>query len=360
LRRRHFEELQPVCPVCLHQRSPGEVHRLALASVERERDATIVEGMLHCSNRSCQREYPVIDGIPLLLADLRGFVAGNLPAIMARTDLAAVTESLLGDCCGPASEFDHSRRHLSSYVWDHYADLDSEEPPAEVAPGSVTRLLRQGLAMLGNWCGPTLDLGCSVGRTAFTLAGEQNGLVLGVDSHFASLRVASEVLRYGRLRYPRKRVGLAFDRREFAVDLPGSDLVDFWACDGLSLPLQAGTFGLATGLNLLDAVASPRDLLQAFRTMLRPGGKAFLAAPYDWSSSVTPMEAWLGGHSQRGPEQAAAEPVLRRLLAGGHPHGVDGFEFLAEIERLDWNMRLHDRARVAYAVHAIALQTTKS
>jgi SAM-dependent methyltransferase len=157
------------------------------------------------------------------------------------------------------------------------------------------------------------------------------------------------------IRYPRRRVGLVYDRRAFAVNLPGSERVDFWACDALALPLAPHTFELVAALNLLDCVSSPRDLLASLGDALAPGGRAVLSTPYDWSPAATPVEAWLGGHSQRGPSGGSAEPVLRALLTpGGHPQSVPSLELIAEAEALPWHVRLHDRSTVCYQVHAVA------
>ena len=109
--------------------------------------------------------------------------------------------------------------------------------------------------------GPIIDTGCSVGRSSFELARRSKDLVLGVDLNFAMLRVASEVLRHGTVRYPRRRAGLVYERREIPVSLEGSERVDFWACDAAALPFPPGTFVLALNLNVLDCVYGPRDLL---------------------------------------------------------------------------------------------------
>ena len=80
---------------------------------------------------------------------------------------------------------------------------------------------------------------------------------LGIDLNFAMLRLASEVLRTGRVSYPRRRVGVVYDRREFPARFANAESVDFWACDAAALPFPAGTFSLAVNMNVLDCVSSP-------------------------------------------------------------------------------------------------------
>ena len=349
MRRRHLEALRPICPVC--RTAGGGDNPLLLADTRREEGGHVVEGTLRCPSPSCQREYPILDGIPLLIANLRSYAAGAIDQINAREDLDATTESLLGDCCGPGSSYDATRQHLSTYAWDHYGDLDPEET-GEVCPGSVLRVLERGLELAGEIPeGPILDLGCAVGRTTFELAARTGRPVVGVDLGYAMLRLAARTLREGRVRYPRRRVGLVYDRRDFAVRFPNVEGVDFWACDALALPFPTGTFAAVVGLNVLDCVQSPHDLLAALPRLLAPGGKAILSTPYDWSPAATPVEAWLGGHSQRGETAGASEPVLRALLTpGAHPASIEGLRVVAEESSIPWRVRLHERAVMEYRV----------
>jgi len=47
VRLRHFEALEPVCPVC---RAAGVESPLQIADVAREEDGHILEGVLHCGS----------------------------------------------------------------------------------------------------------------------------------------------------------------------------------------------------------------------------------------------------------------------------------------------------------------------
>lgn len=356
MRRRHLEALRPVCPVC---RAPGDEAPLEVGRVEREAAGDLLEGTLVCARARCQREFPVLDGVPLIVPDVRSFVAENVFALMARDDLSETLEGALGDCAGPGSWLDVTRQHLSSYAWDHYADLDPAEAPATHGdpPGGLRRVLAAGLALApAPPPGPALDAGCAVGRTAFELAalpGREDELVLGVDLNVGMLRLASRVLRQGVVRYPRRRVGVVYDRREFAACLPGAERVDFWCCDATALPLPAGTFGLATSLHVLDCIAAPVEHLAALGRVLRPGGLAVLAAPYDWATSVTPLDRWLGGHSQRAPHGGASEVAVRHLLTGERARAL-GLELLAEDDDVPWAVRMHARSVVRYSAHVVA------
>lgn len=358
MRRSHLEALAPVCPVCRRAgRGPAP---LSLARVLREEGGVVVEGMLQCGRPECLREYPVIDGVPLLIAELRSWVSGSLLEVLKRHDLSPEMESLLGDCAGPGSEYDGGRRELSTYAWDHYGDLDPEESPDQSqGAGSGARLLEAMLELAGERIadlpdGPILDTGCAAGRATLELAHRLGRTTLGVDLHFGMLRCAQGVLREGVARYPRRRVGVVHDRREHAANLPGRAAADVWGADAVALPFEDGSFALAASLNVIDCVQSPRDALAELARVLAPGGLALVTTPYDWSPGATPFEQWLGGHSQRGEQRGASEPVLRALLTpGGHPAAVPGVEIVTEAESLPWRLRLHERSAVDYRVHAL-------
>ncbi len=356
MRRRHLDALKPICPRCALDGRPSSP--LELAAVVVGTEDVVHEGFLHCASDECRLEFPVIDGVPIIVPDVRSYISNNIGQIHRRADLSDELESLIGDALGPGSPLDQTRQHLSIYCWGHYGDLDPDEPGDE-APASVVNCLEQGFSLPLAPTAPALDLGCAVGRTTFELAQRVEGLALGIDLNFAMLQAAQSVLNTGRLGYRRRRLGLVSDRRQFPVKLEGSENVDFWACDTLALPFEGGQFGTVLAINLLDCVASPRDLLAVIRGLLREGGSALIGTPYDWSPNATPVESWIGGHSQRGPDRGAAEPLLRALLTpGAHPLSVDGLTITGEIESVSWQTRLHDRSTVTYRTHVVSVRAS--
>jgi SAM-dependent methyltransferase/uncharacterized protein YbaR (Trm112 family) len=353
MRLRHFEELAPVCPICL--RDAGEQQRLTLSAVMLRQSDIVQEGMLLCPSASCQREYPIIDGIPLLIANLRGFLAENLFQLMMRDDLSETIESVVGDCAGPGSVLDVTRHQLGSYARDHYGMFDPLEEGVMPPAGSTAGVLAAGFSHVGALPeGPVVDLGCSVGGISFELAQRTGRLVLGVDVNLSMLRLAQSALQRGVVHYPRKRTGVVYDRRSVPLNFPQAEQVDFWACDVAMLPFAPETFACATALNLIDCVRAPRDVLAETARTLRAGAPVVVTTPYDWSPVATPIEAWLGGHSQRSPGRGSSEPILRALLTPGlHAAGVHTLAIEAEEENVPWHVRLHDRSAVQYSAHVV-------
>jgi SAM-dependent methyltransferase/uncharacterized protein YbaR (Trm112 family) len=351
VRREHVERLRPACPTCRVSGRPPAA--LELGAISRAEGDEIREGVLLCSEPMCQREHPIVDGIPIVVADLPSWASHQLDAVLWRADLSAFTESLLGDAAGPGSEYERQRTTLSAYGRVHWGDFDAEEPlPRE---SSLAALLESALALLPesprSRAGAWVDLGCAAGRATYELAARTDDLVVGVDLSFAMLRLAQAVRGEGRATFPLRRVGLVFDRRELRIPDVPSDRMSFWCCDVDNLPFADARFAGALSLNVLDCVPAPLQHLAEMGRVLARGSSALLTTPYDWAATATPVAQWLGGHSQRGEAHGSSAAELRRAL-----HTVDtGLSIAAERDRVPWRVYVNERASMDYAVHLLRL-----
>lgn len=363
-----FDRLAPRCPLCL---AAGRDAPLGITAILRgEPGGKIAEGILGCPEPGCRREYPIVDGVPLLFSDLVGVIAGQGGLLLERQDLSPEMESLLGDAFGPGSAYDTHRQHLSTYAESHWGDLAEPRDAAGVAAAaSFLRLLERALELAAPPAGqPILDLGCALGRASFELANRLadrlaerlEAPVLGADLHLGLVRRAAAGLASGRFHFPRRQVGLVYERAAVDVRAGYTRLLplDFWAADALRLPFAAATFGAVLALNLIDCVAAPLELLRELRRVLIPGGVAYLATPWDWSAGSTPFPAWLGGHSQRGGRGGRSGEILRGLLAGGGEGALDGFTLAGEAADLPWRLRLHQRSSIDYSADLLVLRRT--
>jgi SAM-dependent methyltransferase len=352
VRQDHLDRLRPVCPACRaagRGDTPLEVGTVAVADGDDVR-----EGVLVCPERLCRREHPIVDGIPVLVADIATWAEHQLDAVLRRDDLSPFVESLLGDAAGPASRHARERSNLSGYGHGHWGDLDAGGIPADEA---FTYLVATALDLLGAPPdGPWLDVGCAVGRGTVELARATSGPVAGVDLSFAMLRVAERVRREGVAVYPRRRVGIVYDRREVLVPDVPSEHLGFWCADAELLPFAQGTFAGALSLNLLDCVRSPLAHLIELGRVVRPGGDALLCTPYDWSVSATPLDQWIGGHSQRGPSGGSSADELRRILSPEHAAGIDtGLTIAHERDGVPWRVYANERSATDYNLHLLRL-----
>ena len=321
--------------------------------MDEERNNLIWSGSLLCPHADCLLEFPIIDGVPILTANPAQTIADQVSAITRRVDLPAATRSMLGDATGQGSEWDTARLHLSIYGWDGYGEFASANSVGGMSPpGAIARCVEAALALAPARRGTMLDLGCSVGRSTFELAAASQDLVLGTDLSFSMLALAQRMLLDGEIRFDVRRVGLVYDEITCVASFEAASRCDFWLADATVLPFADAAVAHLAAFNLLDCLPSPLTTLQEVARLLAPGGDGILTTPYDWSDAATPVEQWLGGHSQRGGVQGDSAAMLRSLLTpGGHPQSVDGLRILAEREHLPWQTRLHDRSTVSYDAH---------
>lgn len=371
MRLDHFRRLRPHCPVCAAacRAAAREPAPLALGEVALAAGDDIIEGVLVCSERLCQREHPIVDGIPIVVADIASWSAHQLPALLRRDDLTPFTESLIGDAAGPQSEFHAERSNLGIYGWAHWGDRAGDRAgdgagdgagadAAQRHGGAYLGLLEacwplQGAPVQGAW----IDLGCAAGRGTVELARRGAEIAVGVDLGFAMLRVAERVRRTGRARFALRRGGLVFDRCDFAVPDVPAERIAYWCCDVAALPFADAAFGGALLLNVVDCVPAPLALLAETGRVLGRGAAALYASPYDWSPQATPVSQWLGGVGQRGPARGSSAAELRRILSADRAAGVDlGLVIESELDAVHWHLRTGDRSAMEYAVHAARLR----
>ncbi len=330
MRREHLEHLRPICPACRE----GE---LGLGTVAREDGDDVLEGVLVCGR--CTREHPIVDGIPVVVADLMSWAAHQMDSVLRRDDLHPMTESLLGDAAGPGGGYDRERSNLSGYGHAHWGG----EGAYPVLHGTAAGLLDAPPA------GPWLDLGCAVGRGTFELA-RTCELAVGIDLSFGMLRVAERARRTGRAVFPLRRVGIVYDRAEVEIPDVPAERMSFWCCDVGVLPFPDGVFAGALSLNVLDCAAAPVAHLTEMRRVLAGDGHALLSTPYDWSAAATPFEQWIGGHSQRAEHAGSGADLLRAYLPKA------GFAIEAERDGVPWSVYANERSRVQYDLHLLRLR----
>jgi len=360
----HFEHFAPVCPACL---SRGERASLSVAMRAVFDSRSITQGLLRCSSRECQREYPIIDGVPVLVADVRDTISKNHSAFARRSDLPPEIDGVLAEAAGPGSWDLTNLQHLSGAVWDHFGEFDqgATADDGESTPGAIARIVETARRAGGlPRAGDVLDVGCGVGRSTLEIASSlESGLVLGIDMHVASLRFSQGLIRAPGVSYQKRSMGMLYETRRF--DIPerlceSSARADFWMMDALApcvgrTAVPGSGFAGVTAFNVLDCVASPLGFLHRASEMLSGGGVLTISTPFDWSSGVTPIEAWIGGHSPRGFEEGRSDELLVRLLTrGAHPASVPGFRVIADLRRVPWHVRVHARSVMHYTMQLVS------
>jgi SAM-dependent methyltransferase len=331
-------DLVLVCPGCRTRTA----ERLDLRTLEPHGDVRVC---------ACGRRYPVVAGVPIVMADPSAYLRAEIQAVVERDLSAEVVELLIAG--GPDdAPYPRLIEHLSTYLDAHWGDR-AEPPPdgpadAAGAPGSSGFGLRAIAARIAERAGQrvelAVELGCSTGRIVAELAAGADR-VCGLDLSFGAVRRARQLLDGERLEYARRVVG----RRYAPARITAGDRTvpadrRLLVCgDALDPPLVPGVFGRVVALNLLDSVASPRQLLAVLDGLCAPGGEIVVSSPYAWQSSV------MADHERLGAADPAAE--LTALLRAGTSLAAR-YEIEDEDE-LPWTLRRDARSVASYSIHYV-------
>ena len=218
---------------------------------------------------------------------------------------------------------------VSQYCEFHYGDECFGVPNFPRAIAQIALLaLPEGAG------GKALDIGCSVGRTAFELA-HRFTTVDALDFSARFIQVAAQLQRNGRIRYERKEEGdlVSFQERTLAdLDLDGAyDHINFMQQDATNLKPRFTGYDLVVAANLIDRLHSPARFLRELPGRMNPGAILLIASPYTWLEAFTARDKWLGGFKRDG------EPVT--TLDGLHAELDEHFELVSEPVKVPFVIR---------------------
>ncbi|MBA3391524.1 MAG: methyltransferase domain-containing protein [Deltaproteobacteria bacterium] len=326
-----------VCPGCrtyTHD-AHGEL-RIDVRSLELQGE------LLGCA---CGRRYPVIDGVPIVLADPDSFFRAELATLVER-DLPVEVAALLAASGPDDAPYPRLLEHLSIYLdalWGDRAEPRPDGPGVGFAAAAVVERIRERAR---DRVGVAVELGCSTGRIVAELAAGADR-VIGVDLHFGSLRRARRLLAGETVTYARRVAG----RHYTAATVAGERVVNAEVVcgDALDPPLVPGAFDRVVALNVLDSVRDPRQLLAVVDGLCRSGGEVILSSPYAWQSGVMDEAARLGGADPAGE--------VRRILREGD--GLGARYHIEDEAELPWTLRRDARSAVAYCIHYVRARKTR-
>lgn len=282
----------------------------------------------------CGRRYPIIDEVPIVMANPAGYLRSEIATIVERDLSPEVAALLVAD--GP-DEAPYARllEHLSIYMDAHWGDR-AQPPEGFAAQSVIERLARLPRVELA------VELGCNVGRIVAELAVNADRVV-GVDINFGAVRRARHMLDGATVAYGRRMIGRHYQRAEVAARdrAVGKARRQLVCGDALDPPLIQGMFDRVVALNVLDSVRQPRQLLSVVDGLCAPHGELILSSPYTWQSTVMEDHERIGG----------AEPAIdvATILREGTELGA---RYRIEDEAdVPWTLRRDARSTVSYRVH---------
>ena len=314
-----------VCPGC--RTLTGD--RLDVRTLERTGDILVCE---------CGRRYPIIDGVPIIMASPGDYLRNEIATVVER-DLAPEVAALLVEPGPDEAPYARLLDHLSVYLDAHWGDRAT---PAEGYGGQS--LVDRIAARASERVELAVELGCSAGRIVAELAAGADHVV-GLDLQFGIVRRARQLLDGERLAFGRRMAGrhyapVAITPGDRAVPESRRTLI---CGDALDPPLIPGMFGRVVALNLLDSVSHPRRLLSVIDGLCARGGEVILSSPYSWQSNVLHDDEPFGG------DDPAAELV--RILCTGERLGA---RYAIEEEAdVAWPLRRDARSTVSYRTHFV-------
>jgi SAM-dependent methyltransferase/uncharacterized protein YbaR (Trm112 family) len=329
-----------ICPACRVRTERGrELYTLSLrATLRRFAGGDVDEGVLACDNDACGRRYPIVDGIPIIVADAAAHLQRFGAGVIER-DLHPVTAALLAESGPDDAPYPWLIEHLSIYLDAHWGDR-AQPPPdgpaaAQVGFGALAARLPAAPDVAR-----AVELGCGPGRGLWELA-QHAGLVVGVDLQLGALRRARRLFAGEPVDYARRVAGRHYTPARLTPPAPSPSPIALVCGDALDPPLVPGGFDRVVALNVVDAVPAPGRLLSVLDGLCAPGGEVILASPYSWQSGIVAEEHRLGG-----ADPAAA--VRRRFVDGDD---LEARYQVADEGEVDWALRRDARAATAYRVH---------
>jgi putative 4-mercaptohistidine N1-methyltranferase len=164
-----------------------------------------------------------------------------------------------------------------------------------------------------------LDIGCSVGRSAFEFARAFEH-VDAIDFSARFIQSGVRLQEGGEIHYEVPTEGELTVARSVSLDKLGlGDLrtkVAFMQGDACNLKSLYTGYDLVFAGNLIDRLYDPRLFLDGIAPRIRPGGVLVITSPYTWLEEYTPKAKWLGGRREAG-EPLSTFDGLARALAGG-------------------------------------------
>jgi len=314
-----------VCPGCRTRTA----ERLDVRTLDRHGD------VLACA---CGRRYPIVDGVPIVLADPTGYLANEMTTVVER-DLDPEVAALLVEHGSDDAPYARLLEHVSIYMDNQWGDR-ATPPPDGPGAGFCEAILDKLRDRAAHRVDLAVELGCSVGRCVAELA---RGAVhtVGLDLQFGAVRRARRLLAGEPVVYGRRTIGRNYARAT-ATGIATAN-VTLICGDALDPPLIPAVYQRVVALNLLDSVRSPRQLLSVVDALCAPGGELILTSPYSWQSSYVDEEERFGGAD---PAAALADLLL-------HGHGLESRYTLEEVTELPWTLRRDARSAASYCIHYI-------
>lgn len=190
-----------------------------------------------------------------------------------------------------------TQKILNEYLLFHYG-TNTELNPFDVIQESYLNFPQR--TVLENIdCSKTfsraLDLGCSVGRSAFELSSFCEE-VLGIDYSKAFIQAAEKLRVDHSLKYEiNVEAGKVLETVARIPDASRPENICFEVGDAMNLPNDIGRFDVIHAANLICRLPEPVKLLKNLPELLNDGGLLVITTPCTWLGEFTEPDNWPKG-----------------------------------------------------------------
>ena len=207
-----------------------------------------------------------------------------------------VGSSSVRSTASSGSQVYETKRAVDEYLLFHYGGA-SDNMPYDFGPKEALAFptrLADLCSSLGGGKQRALDIGCSVGGSAFELS-RHFDRVVGIDFSQHFVDAANDMKVNGTRGFSMLKQGTMFVQRVAHVP-EGIDRqrVEFQQGDACNLDPALGQFDVILASNLLCRLPSPRQFMDKISSFLKPGGHLVLVSPYSWLEEYTKTTEWFG------------------------------------------------------------------
>ena len=161
-----------------------------------------------------------------------------------------------------------------------------------------------------------LDIGCSVGRSAFEFARFFQH-VDAIDFSARFIQAGVRLQQGNEVLYEVPTEGDLTAGRVVSLDALGladvGERVLFMQGDACNLKAIYSDYDLVFAGNLIDRLYDPALFLDGIASRVRPGGLLVITSPYTWLEEYTQKSKWLGGRRDHGEPLTTFEGLSRCL-----------------------------------------------
>ncbi len=190
-----------------------------------------------------------------------------------------------------------TQKLLNEYLLFHYGTSSELNPFGFIKESHLhfpERTVRENLDVDKSFK-RALDLGCSVGRSAFELSSFCED-VLAIDNSRIFIENAETLRRNSTLKYHIHTEGN--ELIETFAKVPKSSepkKIRFQVGDAMNLSDDIGQFDVIHAANLICRLPEPKKLLNRFPNLLNTGGVLIITTPCTWLGEFTKPDYWPEG-----------------------------------------------------------------